>query len=167
MSIKLHIGCADQKLNGFVNIDVRKTTATDLVTRAWELSSFKENSVDLIYSRHMFEHLDPNDGVITLKEWYRVLKPSGTVNIVVPDLEFHCRQLLERKHDAGQLRHALAGFYGWRDESRGGSRHDDHKWGYIKETLEEIMINTGFKHIERKLTGADTSAPHLNITATK
>ena len=38
---------------------------------------FEDNSFDIVYSEHMFEHILPMDGSTFLKEMYRVLKPCA------------------------------------------------------------------------------------------
>jgi predicted SAM-dependent methyltransferase len=161
--IKLHIGCANTKIAGYINIDIRSTSATDIVTPAWNLHMYDDGVVSSIYCRHVFEHLDPNEAVMTLKEWHRVLVPGGAVNLIVPDLLFHCRQLLERAHIPKELNHAMAGFYGWRDERKGGNAHDAHKWGYTEQTLTSLVAEFGFSHISRRLKGKDSESHHLNL----
>jgi predicted SAM-dependent methyltransferase len=115
----------------------------------------------------MFEHLDPNEAVTTLKEWHRVLIVGGTINLIVPDLEFHCKQLLERADIQKELNHALAGFYGWRDERRGGHAYDAHKWGYTEKTMASLLREYGFRDITRKHDGVDSEPQHLNVNASK
>lgn len=48
----------------------------------------KNNSVDLIYSCHMIEHLDNKELKIFFKECERVLKPNGYLRLVVPDFNY-------------------------------------------------------------------------------
>ena len=43
--INLHVGCADKKLDGFINIDLRKTDATDIVSPAWKIPNVKNLTV--------------------------------------------------------------------------------------------------------------------------
>src|SRR3989339_897550 len=46
----------------------------------------KDSSVDFIYTSHFFEHLYRYEVFALLKECYRVLKPSGKIRIVIPDI---------------------------------------------------------------------------------
>jgi predicted SAM-dependent methyltransferase len=48
--------------------------------------NFKNNSVDIVYSSHLFEHLRLKSASLYLMESFRVLKPNGIIRIVVPDL---------------------------------------------------------------------------------
>lgn len=168
--INLHVGCADKKLDGFINIDIRKTDATDIVSPAWKIPNIKNLTVKKIYSRHMLEHLDPNDARLTLNHWFNLLRKDGHLNIIVPDIEFHSKQLLgitkSKKFD-DEIQHSFAGFWGWRDENRGGNKEDAHKWGYTEKSLIKELKNAGFKSIKRIYQGKDTEAYHLNLVATK
>ncbi len=172
--IKLHIGCNKTSLEGFVNIDVRKTKSTDIVTNSWELQMFKSESVSHIYSRHTIEHLTLHEAHLTFKEWYRVLKSDATINIIVPDLHFHAKQLLgiaeNNRHDSpikSIFDHAMAGFYGWQRKDRGGLV-DLHKWGYTDKSLKDILENHNFSNFKRILDSEFDFEPwHLNITARK
>lgn len=60
---------------------------------------FRENSLDYVASSHLFEHL-PNP-ILTLLEWYAVLKPGGIIYMVVPDRRFtfdHLREHTSLSH---------------------------------------------------------------------
>ena len=47
----------------------------------------RDNSVNVIYSSHMLEHLDREETDVFLSESKRVLVPDGIIRIVVPDFE--------------------------------------------------------------------------------
>jgi len=167
--LRLHIGCADERLPGHLNVDCRATRATDLVAPAWCIAGVQAASVASIYSRHMLEHLDPEDARKTLRHWLELLQPGGTLNLIVPDVEFHARQLLGLVQSTlpDQLQHAWAGFWGWRDSARGGSREDAHRWGYTQATLTAELAQAGFADIQRRTEGQDSAPWHLNLCAGK
>ena len=48
--------------------------------------SFEDNSVDVVYASHLFEHLSLKSAALFMKEAYRCLKQGGVIRIVVPDL---------------------------------------------------------------------------------
>ena len=115
---------------------------------------FKSDSVEHIYSRHTIEHLTLYEANKTFKEWYRVLKIGATINIIVPDLKFHAKQLLgiaESNSNSpikSTLDHAMAGFYGWQRRDRGGLV-DLHKWGYTEESLSDTLKSHNFSNYKR------------------
>ena len=82
--MKLNLGSGNNPKEGFINIDRVKTDKVDLV---FDLNDFpypfKDNSVDEIYCRHFLEHL--NDFDTALREFHRILKKEGTLEIIVPD----------------------------------------------------------------------------------
>jgi hypothetical protein len=167
--LRLHVGCADKRLPEFINIDVRATSATDIIAHCWSIPGLQNESVALIYSRHLVEHLDPNDARRTLHHWFDLLQPDGVLHIIVPDIEFHAKQLLGLATSTldDQRAHALAGFWGWRDESRGGNRTDAHRWGYTFKSLCDELKSAGFSHVERITEGCDSEPWHLNVCAMK
>lgn len=48
---------------------------------------FCENTIEAIFSSHVFEHLFLNEVEDLIKECFRVLKPGGVCRVIVPDLE--------------------------------------------------------------------------------
>ena len=50
---------------------------------------FRSNSVQLIFTEHMFEHILPHVGAVLLREAYRVLVPGGVLRLATPDLALY------------------------------------------------------------------------------
>lgn len=46
---------------------------------------FADKIVDLIFAEHVVEHITSCDAYRFLEECYRILKPGGEINIIVPD----------------------------------------------------------------------------------
>lgn len=81
--VKIEIG-SGEKLgkNGWLTLDF---TGTDI---NWDLRNgmpFDNNTIDEIYSSHLFEHLTFNEASILFKECNRVLKSNGIFSICVPN----------------------------------------------------------------------------------
>jgi SAM-dependent methyltransferase len=80
---KLNLGAGDDRLPGFLNVDILPGATVDVVvdlnTRPWDIVS---ESVDHIRAYHIFEHLV--DKASTLNECYRVLIPGGILEFEVP-----------------------------------------------------------------------------------
>jgi hypothetical protein len=74
--LRVHLGCGDDRLDGFVNIDYRPTIATDVVMRL-EAPSFAPGSVSLAFSNAFFEHLYRDARVPHLIRVRQALAPDG------------------------------------------------------------------------------------------
>ncbi len=118
-----------------------------------------DNSVEVVYSCHVLEHLDPDQGRRFLREIRRVLKKDGIVRIVVPDLRelaetyvtdgdgdaFMTKSLLAEqspKNLRDKLRYLLIGPRG-------------HLWMYDESSLAKLLTGEGFKN-PQVLTGGHT-----------
>lgn len=58
---------------------------------------FSDDTIDVIYSSHMLEHLYLEEAKRLLKECHRVLKPGGIVRMVVPDLQSIVMEYVSRR----------------------------------------------------------------------
>lgn len=106
----LHVGCGPQTkagLKGFntddwkeIRFDIDEKVHPDIVGTLTDMSGVETASMDAIFSSHNIEHLFPHEVPVALKEFSRVLKPTGFVVITCPDLQSVCQavaqdQLLE------------------------------------------------------------------------
>ena len=84
---KLNLGCGQNKIDGFVNVDKFSTYKPDVV---WDLESFpwpfETNSTDEILLNHSLEHMGASPEVFftIMKELYRVSSPDCNIMINVP-----------------------------------------------------------------------------------
>lgn len=53
--------------------------------------TFKENSIDTIYSFHVLDHLFLEEISATLNNWIKCLKPGGELFLIVDDFEYLSR----------------------------------------------------------------------------
>jgi SAM-dependent methyltransferase len=83
---RLHLGCGEVRLKSFINIDIRKTAATDRVLDVSRLD-YPDDSIELIYASHVLEHFHRGRVPAVLREWCRVLEPGGKAVIVVPNFD--------------------------------------------------------------------------------
>jgi len=157
---KLEIGGGGKKRKGFLQVDIRDLPNVDFNTECWKVP-LPDNSVSLVYGRHVFEHLTQEEADLSLKEWTRLLAPGGQVHMILPDLEFHAKQLLQPGNSLflktkTNFEHAMAAFYGWKGDAM------RHQWGYTKNTIRELFLSSGFGIVEFK----DTRACDIEILAT-
>ncbi len=79
-SLRLNLGCSDAHVPGWTNIDrvLPCDQVADLALR-WP---WADSSVEAIKAWDIFEHLP--DKLVTMNEAHRVLRPGGTLDLVVP-----------------------------------------------------------------------------------
>ncbi len=97
--------CALLRVAGLLSEErYARLVAIDPDIVAWDLRRgipYPDQSFDVVYHSHLFEHLDRGDALPFLRECRRVLKVDGRLRIVVPDLERRIRGYCEA---AGALR---------------------------------------------------------------
>jgi predicted SAM-dependent methyltransferase len=137
--------------NGWITVDV--SHECDLY---WDLRygiPFGDNSVDALYSSHLFEHLPYEDGQKLLRESLRVLKPGGSFSIVVPNARLYV------EHYMGE-RDLPEEFFGWEPAYNGTTRIDalnyvaymagEHKYLFDQENLLHILTAAGFEDVRAR-----------------
>ena len=91
--LKLHLGCGNNLLPGYVNIDKYNPQA-DRLMDGGQLD-YPDGSVSEILTSHMIEHVPLSEFKAMLLEWKRVLKPGGRLTIRCPNHELYIRMWLE------------------------------------------------------------------------
>jgi predicted SAM-dependent methyltransferase len=107
--VLLNLGCGNTRPQNWINTDsslnslaqrwgfTRKIARRLIKSAVYESSNvafmdlnrkwpWRENTVDVVYASHVFEHLKLQSTKIFLNEAHRVLKPQGIIRLVVPDL---------------------------------------------------------------------------------
>src|SRR5512136_1625227 len=96
--MRLNLGCGKHYKEGFLNIDAFDTTVADRIMSVEDLR-FPSNTIETIEANQLLEHLGYSHTIYALAEWFRVLKPGGTLRIETPDLESTMRTYLEGDHE--------------------------------------------------------------------
>lgn len=82
----LHLGSGSKYLSDFVNVDGNPFNRIDLWLDVRNGLPFPAESVDSIYSTHVFEHFYGDELQRLLGECFRVLKPGAGIRLIVPNL---------------------------------------------------------------------------------
>lgn len=151
--VRMNLGCGPVAIPGYINVDVVEHPGVDKVFDLRDLDQHvTEDTVHEYYMRHVLEHFYPEEARSILSQMFKTLRPGGVVNVIVPNLEFHAKQLInicvcdtvENQRD-----HFFKSVFGWRDPKRGGNAWDAHHWGYDEQELRTFLIEAGFVLVQR------------------
>jgi predicted SAM-dependent methyltransferase len=129
------------------------------VNKPWK---YRNESVDIVYASHLFEHLTLKTADLFLRESFRVLKPGGVIRLVVPDLYQICRRYVNEFEDPEvtdptvyilwamnlhkEAQYPKEGFFNRLINEFRGYPHQ-HKFMYDAKSLALRLSNAGFKDI--------------------
>jgi predicted SAM-dependent methyltransferase len=148
--LRLHIGCGDVYLNGWVNIDSESDKA-DLRHDLRKPLPYDNETVEFIYSEHFIEHLLPEDGELLLRDARRVLRKNGVIRIATPDLDY-----IVFRYVFGWRKQAWIEKYGYSfmktkaEMMNVAFHHWGHQWLYNFSELKRRLESSGFTGITRK-----------------
>lgn len=140
-----------------------------------------DESVDHILCSHFVEHVYPDEGAAILRDFHRVLKRSGTLHLIVPDLEGHVASYTSRgagRDSADALMDALLLSQRRRPsltfrilELLGGYGLQ-HRWMYDRDSTCQLLEGMGFviRGENRSPSArwrADEEEPSVNLLAEK
>ena len=144
-NIRLHLGCGEIRLPGFINVDFLKTKATDVVADVTRLPNFEDGSVSLVYACQVVEHFAADEVPKILRRWHEVLAPGGTVRISVPDLDKIVKIYMKNwdhfRKDGNSPWIGLI-YGGQKDE------FDFHKTGFNAYWLGKLLSDAGFVDVQ-------------------
>lgn len=114
--MKINLGCGNEILSDFVNIDLAVSSifsseAIVIRMNAMDIDKyFMAGSVEEIVSRHFFEHLSHEQITILLYKLWKILVPSGKLQITVPDfygiIEYFKKKHEEQKFETVDILHS-------------------------------------------------------------
>jgi predicted SAM-dependent methyltransferase len=137
---KIHLGCGDKRMPGFINIDTRPTSSTDLVCDMSSLP-FEIDSLKIVYMCHSLEHIPINDIAPLLNSIYSKLIKGGQIYISVPDFTVLSALYLSGRAPLSMIVRAI----------HGGQEYpgNTHYMSYDYDLLSTLLTKTGFDNISR------------------
>lgn len=91
---RLEIGPSQRRLEGFETLDIVPGRHVDYVANALLQLPFHDETFDVVYASHVLEHLPWFESENVLREWRRVLKLNGRLEIWVPNGEYIAETIL-------------------------------------------------------------------------
>lgn len=95
----LEIGPGENHIQGFETLNIIPGPNIDYVGDATKRLPFKDNTFDLIYCSHILEHVPWYQTEATLREWVRVIRPGGRLEVWVPDAYKICNVLIAAENN--------------------------------------------------------------------
>jgi predicted SAM-dependent methyltransferase len=150
--LRLNLGCGANLKQGWINIDT--SAKADLQLDLREPLPFANDSAEIIYSEHFFEHLEyPTQAIRFLTECWRVLQPSGCFFVCVPETEWPLRAYANGDSDYFDYvrqRHPYWCNTRMHNINYHFRQGREHKYAYDFETLDKILEQAGFTCITRR-----------------
>lgn len=149
-NIKLNLGCGEDILNNYINIDCRPIPNIDLCFAIDEHAlPFQDNLIAEIRMRDFLEHIPFRKVSFVLTECFRVLRKKGIVIIQTPDLEAIANKIILnpdfRYNELKGFEAISFWVYGAQDYPE-----NYHKSGFTQQALSKLLRRIGFniKHME-------------------
>jgi protein O-GlcNAc transferase len=139
-----------------LRLDIDPANEPDILGSMLDMGAVADASVDAIYSSHNIEHVYAHEVPIVLKEFLRVLKPSGFLVVTCPDLQTVAQLVADDKlteaaytSPAGPIT-PLDILYGYRPALAQGNHFMAHKCGFTLKVLLAALQAQGFQTIAGK-----------------
>jgi len=171
--LKLHLGCGNKHLSGYLNIDI-KGKAADIKGDILELD-FEKESVGEVLMVHVIEHIHFLKVEPFLKRVYKWLKKGGCLILEFPDVVKVSRQMLKIKHNTGRLQNPRSSARGFTESLKAKCLHlhatitNGGGWGWTVSTLKKLLMGIGFKkfYVEKPQFHRGSTKRGSRITAIK
>ena len=143
-NLKLHLGCGESHLNGYINIDfplsehpLQNISGADLYADITQLS-FPQRSIFEVRSHHTFEHFNRQTALALVAAWTYWLSDNGILTIETPDFGEAIKQLLSPSYTYVQKQIIVRHIFG-SHEANWATHYD----GWSKEKYEHILPKLG------------------------
>jgi len=169
---KLQIGAGDSNAAGWLNTDI-EPSENQAYLDATKTMPFADASLGYIFGEHVIEHLTYEDGLVFLKESYRVLAPGGKIRMVTPNLLQFLAMFQEKTKEQNQIVNQYVprklDFHFWPPDTpdpmcfilNNEMRSWGHQFVYTPAMLRARFEKAGFTQIQQYAAG-ETNDPVLN-----
>lgn len=115
---------------------------------------FPDASVDHVLASHFLEHLNRDDIVTVLRDFHRILKPGGSLHVIVPDLEVRAREYLRQMGHPEAGNTFMASLHLWKDKLQPLRQRlmavtamfdTGHCWMYDLHSMSSLLKQCGFE----------------------
>lgn len=146
--MKLHLGCGQNYLEGYVNIDyppsehtIQKTSPADIHADLTTLQ-YPPGSIAEVRSHHVFEHFPRPVALALLFRWHRWLATGGRLRIETPDAQACFVQLVNPMLTYVEKQQVMRHLFG-SHEAHWAVHHD----GWYEQKLKRTLQCIGFEDL--------------------
>jgi len=126
---KLHLGCGENYLEGFDNLDNNVNVKADILADMDYMLPFNPCTFDYIYSHHSLEH--SKNFFFLMNELYRICKPDAIIEIYVP----HFTSIYAFKYRYHYNYFGIGSFIMFTDNSASKQKEGNAKFKILDEKL--------------------------------
>jgi len=144
--MKLHLGCGQNYLKGYLNIDfpssehtVQQKSVADKLADITKLK-YRSESIEEIRLHHVFEHFPRTQALGLVVSWNSWLVKNGILRIAVPNFNAMAMQVLNPLTPGKQKSLALRHIFG--SQEAGWANHYE---GYSRQKLVNLLGTFNFK----------------------
>jgi predicted SAM-dependent methyltransferase len=164
--LRLHLGCGEQYLEGYINIDYPSSEHTFMKVKADIYADitkldFPPESVKEIRLHHVFEHFNRVTALALLIKWHQWLRLGGKIWIETPDLIGSAKTIFANQPwsvKMGVVRH-IAGSH-----EASWAYHIDH---WFPERFEHTLKKLGFNPVQTLSWQSEPYLSNVHAVATK
>ncbi len=156
--VRINVGCGEKPLPDYINVDMRPLPDVDILANAHRLP-FDPGTVFEISSAHLIEHFrEHHSRIILLPYWKSLLRSGGKLRVICPNWAAMLEEL-----NAGRM---PLDFFKKLTFGAQDYEGDDHFAMYTPETLEKLLLETGFRHVEKiTLNRINGGCPEMELVA--
>jgi predicted SAM-dependent methyltransferase len=148
--LKLHLGCGEIYLDGYVNIDFPNSEHTVQNIKADSYADitkldFSPGTVDEIRLHHVFEHFERPVALALICKWRDWLKPGGMLRIETPDVMGCFKKMLLPWITSDTKQQVMRHIFGSHE-----ANWAIHKDGWYKEKFKSTLTAFGYQNLKFK-----------------
>jgi predicted SAM-dependent methyltransferase len=164
-NLLINYGAGSRGKPGWINVDAQAVDSVNCVFDCSKKQPFPNGSARGVFTEHFLEHIDFYETApFFLSECFRVLKPGGTIRIIVPDAGRYLNAYSTNGwEEIEKLRGLLPGYidpyfctnYETKMEvvNMLFRQFGEHKFAYDFETIRLLLTKTGFSNINQTKYG--------------